>query len=68
MVVAYSILFPRISLVIFAPSSNPCHDWRIQATLGVQEIHSKGFVHMDIKSENIMLNCIDQKLLSSVRP
>ncbi|CAK9004895.1 Putative serine/threonine-protein kinase R436 [Durusdinium trenchii] len=37
-----------------------------QATLGVQEIHSKGFVHMDIKSENIMLNCIDQKCFAHV--
>lgn len=34
-----------------------------QATLGVQEIHSKGLVHMDIKTENIMMNCVNNKPL-----
>lgn len=34
-----------------------------QAVLGVQDMHSKGLVHMDIKLENIMMNCIAGKFL-----
>eukprot|EP00913_Durusdinium_trenchii_P018541 g17422.t2 len=37
-----------------------------QATLGVQEIHSKGLVHMDIKTENIMMNCVNNKCSAQV--
>lgn len=32
-----------------------------QAVLGVQDMHSKGLVHMDIKLENIMMNCVAGK-------
>lgn len=28
-----------------------------QAVVGVQDLHRKGLVHMDIKLDNIMLNC-----------
>lgn len=34
-----------------------------QAVLGVQDMHSKGLVHMDIKLENIMVNCVAGKFL-----
>ena len=34
-----------------------------QAVLCVQDMHSKGLVHMDIKLENIMMNCVAGKFL-----
>ena len=34
-----------------------------QVVLGVKDMHSRGLVHMDIKLENIMMNCMAGKFL-----
>ena len=32
-----------------------------EATLGIGALHSQGYIHMDLKPENIMLNCKGEK-------